>query len=655
MDVSMPGKVRSLIMTGLLRAIEALFLLLLVSLSGAISVAAQGAGRSVAWQRFDVDLAVQRDGSVKVSETQTIQFNGAYQQGYRLVPMDSTTGVTDVNVEELVDGRSIPYSRGAGQPNTFAASASNDGLAIDWWFPATANATRTFVVQYTVSGAVRIYDAGDQLQWRAIYADRDGAVGASTVTVHLPADAPPTSVQSAWYRYPASGSVGALRPVGQGSQIDGRSVQFTLGPLAPQQGAEIRVQFPHGLVSAAPPAWQADADRADWLVQTVAPIGDFVALLLTLGILGGGGAVLLLLWFSSGRDPGIGSVPPRLQEPPSSLPAPLAGTLVDEIASERETVAALVDLADRGIVQLKDERNPQLVDSQSDVRVTLAASLDDPRLRSYERVLLEALFGPRPSVPAEALLSNVKPQFQAAIPLIAARLYESVTQEGLFPRNPESTRRRWRAVGVIVLVAGIILAVAAGALLAGAMHIPWLPGLALAIVGGGLTWLAGGMPRRTPRGALEAAKWRAFGAYLGEAARAAPPGPALPLTYLPYAVAFGVDQSFVRHLESVGTPPPRWFDQGGWFRGPGGVVILPGGWYGGSATSRGPGGLPRGAPGGGAIGAPSMPNPQGWSDVLAGLLNAASEAMAHGGGSGGWSGGGFGGGGGGGGGSGGFR
>ena len=50
-----------------------------------------------------------------------------------------------------------------------------------------------------------------------------------------------------------------------------------------------------------------------------------------------------------------------------------------------------------------------------------------------------------------------------------------------------------------------------------------------------------------------------------------------------------------------------------------------------------------------------MPTPEGWSGALAEMLNAASEAMAHGGGSGRWSGGGFGGGGGGGGGRGGFN
>ena len=131
----------------------------------------------------------------------------------------------------------------------------------------------------------------------------------------------------------------------------------------------------------------------------------------------------------------------------------------------------------------------------------------------------------------------------------------------------------------------------------------------------------------------------------------------MPAHFLSYAVAFGVDGAYVRHLESVGTPPPDWYNRGHWPPGPGGVVIVPGGWYGGA--SRGDGRTygqqqPQGT-GGGGVAAPPAPTPQGWSDALAGLLNAASQAMAHGGGSGGWSGGGFGGGGGGGGGSGGFR
>src|SRR5205814_6293175 len=130
-------------------------------------------------------------------------------------------------------------------------------------------------------------------------------------------------------------------------------------------------------------------------------------------------------------------------------------------------------------VRLVDEHNPQLVGSGSDVRITLEAPLDDARLRSYERVLLAALFGPLATVPAEVLLSNAKQQFQSSIPIMAARLSESVTTEGLFAQNPQTTCRRWQAIGVVVVVGGVALSVAAGILLGAAMHIAWLPGIAL--------------------------------------------------------------------------------------------------------------------------------------------------------------------------------
>jgi uncharacterized membrane protein YgcG len=213
----------------------------------------------------------------------------------------------------------------------------------------------------------------------------------------------------------------------------------------------------------------------------------------------------------------------------------------------------------------------------------------------------------------------------------------------------------WWAVGSVMILAGVALAVGVMVALAGAVPLGWLPGTALLVLGVAVVLVASAMPRRTPRGALEAARWRAFRTHLKRVSQSDTPETALHARYLAYAVAFGVDQSFVRHMESVGTPAPRWYGQAP--RGPGGVVFLPGGWYGGPWMGPHGGHMDaRGAPSApGGVATAEAPNPQGWSDALAALLNAASEAMAHGGGSGGWSGGGFGGGGGGGGGSGGFR
>jgi hypothetical protein len=70
---------------------------------GAVPTTAQTTGPSVTWQNYDVDLAIQPDASIVVTETQTIAFSGTYQQGYRLVPLDRTTGVTDMTVAEIVN------------------------------------------------------------------------------------------------------------------------------------------------------------------------------------------------------------------------------------------------------------------------------------------------------------------------------------------------------------------------------------------------------------------------------------------------------------------------------------------------------------------------------------------------------------------------
>src|SRR5207302_1919927 len=82
-------------------------LLVIVLQVGAPTAAAQG--RNVAWNRYNVDLDVQPDGSVQVTETQTIHFQGTYQQGFRVIPADRVTGIDDVSVSEDTSGQTVAY------------------------------------------------------------------------------------------------------------------------------------------------------------------------------------------------------------------------------------------------------------------------------------------------------------------------------------------------------------------------------------------------------------------------------------------------------------------------------------------------------------------------------------------------------------------
>jgi uncharacterized membrane protein YgcG len=181
------------------------------------------------------------------------------------------------------------------------------------------------------------------------------------------------------------------------------------------------------------------------------------------------------------------------------------------------------------------------------------------------------------------------------------------------------------------------------------------------------------MPRKTAKGAEEAAKWLAFKRYLetiekhGDLAAVKDKFE----EFLPYAIAFGLERSLINKFKAVDTPAPTWW----------GPVYPYGYGYGYPHHAGIPGGQPAGSSGGGPPGplageggqAPTLTGMSegvgaslaSMSDGLGAMLNSASSTLTStppaqtssgrgGWGGGGFSGGGFSGGGGGGGGSRGF-
>ena len=624
-----------------------LALALLIAAVSAVPVVAQD-GAAFVWDRYDVEIVLQPDGSLTVAETQVLRLGGTLRKGFREIPLDRVEGISDLSVEEP----ERRYTRGSGQPYTFAATREDGNARIEWWFPPTRGGTKTFILRYRVDGGIRVYEGGDQVRWNAVYADRPAPVLASTVTLRFPRDVAPEQVRLAAY---------PERLDARTRLADARTALFEAGEIPAGQAFEIRAQFPHGLVAASPPSWQARADLADWFAEDARPVLNFFALLGSLAILVLGGLWLAGRWYARGRDPEVGAVPPRLSEPPSDLPAGVVGTLVDERADVQDVVASLVDLANRGILRIAEEQNPELQGSSLDYRLELLRP-DPTGLRAYEKTILATLFA---GDAREVRLSDLKHRFVASIPLFQDQLHAEVVRAGLFHGDPDQARRRYRAIGNGLLFVGFGGGLVALFVLGAYVELAWLPFIALALLGGFARWQSAHMPQRTRRGALEAARWRAFARFLREQDDAVHLEAERPHfeTWLPYAVALGVDQTWVRNLASVGTPRPRWYQPVGYTGGDGigggPVVIVPSPWGwggtvgGGNYPGRrgGTGGAARQADPGGWGDAGEGGGLQGTSDSLADLLNRTSEILSRGGG-GGWSGGGFGGGGGGGGGGG---
>jgi len=637
------------------------------------------AAKSVQWSRFDVTITLQPDGSYHVVERQQIAFQGGpFTGGFRNIPLARIEDIRNVQVSEENGGTIRAYQDESGgayteAPGTYTWDNTSTQTEIKWGFSPTQSATRTFLVAYDVIGALRVYPTAtppnEQIWWTAVGSGiTDVApVQESTVEIHLPAAVDPTKV--------------VMSPSGAQHSANGEVWTWTRSGLGSGDTFEVRLQFPP-IVNAAPPAWQAadDAQRQQQEAQkNRGALLDVVFLGIGLLFAAGGAIALYGLWYSRGRDPHTGPIADFLPHPPDDLAPGAAGALLDERADQQDVVATLVDLGRRGVVKI-DEANS---DGSRDFTLTLLTP--DAPLRPFERELLQVLFGSKLEKGKQQQMSGVQPLFQSAQGEIEEALYQELVDRKYFLRSPQATRTHWRVAGIALLVIVAIVGITAGVAASSIAPLVWFPIVVAGVLAVALILLSGVMPRKTPTGAEAAAKWRAFRKYLASIEKYENLNEAKSIfdKYLPYAVAFGLEHSWVRKFATVHTPTPAWYGGNGDVFAPGGPMLGrryggyggygPFGGYGPIIIPGGPlGGGNRGnqGGGGGGVNMPNVPNVQEVSDAagrtlqhssdsLFDMLNSAAKAFSNwsggggGGGGGGWGGGGFSGGGGGGGSSGG--
>ncbi|MCC7355204.1 MAG: DUF2207 domain-containing protein, partial [Anaerolineae bacterium] len=397
-----------------MKSFRFLCLVLVAILSLIFSGAAHAQSKSLDWDRFDFDITVQPNGDLRVVETQKIVFtSGSFTFGTRGIETDRLSDITDVEVRE---GDRAYRRSDSEDPYTFQVYQDGSERKIRWFFPPTKDATRTYTLGYTVKGALRYYDSGDQIWWVPIVATRSFPVNASKVVVHLPEG---VKVQN----YDAYGAPADVQ------QVDERTVWFTSKDRIPAgQEMEIRVEFTPGVVAGAPAPWQTKVDEEQAAREqqeiyntTRRPVMDLMTLALSLFFLIGGLTGLYVLWYVRGRDKPVGLVADYLAEPPAGLPAGVAGTLLDEQADMEDIVATIVDLGRRGVLSMQEVEEPGLLGIGSKKDFIYRLEGDTGTLRPYEKLLVERLFG---ASGKERRLSDLKEKFYTAIPKIKSELYD---------------------------------------------------------------------------------------------------------------------------------------------------------------------------------------------------------------------------------------
>jgi uncharacterized membrane protein YgcG len=598
--------------------------------------AAHAQEKSLYWQRYDVNITVLENSDMLVEETQEIAFtSGTFRFGFRAIPLDRVEDITDVQVSEIINGVEQPYTPGSSGAYGFVTSTNQGDLELTWYFPPTQDSTHTYIVRYRVIGGLRFYEGGDQVWWKAIAPDHNFPIRASKVTVTLPTNFAQNQLVVASYGASANSSYNER---GQ--------VVFEAHNIPADEELEVRVEFPPDVVQGSPSSWQAAIDRK----ETWGPVFSVIFGGLGLVLLAGGPLAVYLLWYTRGRDRPVGLVAEYITEPPSDLPAGLVGTLVDEKADVKDIVASIIDLARQGVLRMEEETKEGFLGIGSGRDFIFHLEDASQATRPHEKTLVNHIFGKR----EERRMSDLRQKFYTAIPELRDQLYQEVVSEGFFPRDPQKTRRVWSGLGCAGLVISGVIAFFLLAILGSYSGWVACPGASLAAAMACLMIIGRHMPRKTPHGAEEAAKWLAFKRYLQTIEKHGDLEAVKDKfeEFLPYAVAFGLERRLINKFTAIDAPAPRWW----------GPVFLPGYGYGyggrASGQSMGETGGPPGPLAGEGGKTPSLSDMSkgvgtSLSSMSAGLgamLNSAGGVLtstppSSSSGGGGWSGGGFSGGG----------
>lgn len=133
-------------------------ILLIVLVCSLLAPSIALAAKSYSADRFDVDVAVQDDGSLLVSETVVFRFvGGSFDTVFRELVSDETDGIIDIVA--TMDGKSLPLGKGPGQVEI----EQGNPITINWHMAPTSDATHTFGLSYRMLGVVRKHGDADVL------------------------------------------------------------------------------------------------------------------------------------------------------------------------------------------------------------------------------------------------------------------------------------------------------------------------------------------------------------------------------------------------------------------------------------------------------------------------------------------------------------
>src|SRR5271157_6058383 len=288
---------------------------------------------------FHSDITLQDDSSLQVTETITVvAAGGLIRHGiFREFP---TRYSSPYNNRYVVGFQMLSATRDSRE-ETFRVENYSNGVRIYLGDPnlTVPPGRHVYTLTYTTNRQLGFFSDHDELFWNVTGLGWNFRIDHASATVHLLSAIPADQVTLAGFTGPKGSRESELT-----SSRDADAFQFVAArPLASNEGLSILLMWPKGYVT--PPTF---SQKLEYFFRDN---GD--ALLLATGLL-----VLLLYyliaWAEVGRDPRPGVIMP-LYEPPATLSPASMRYLVRMGFDNKTFAAAILDMAARGYLKIKEE------------------------------------------------------------------------------------------------------------------------------------------------------------------------------------------------------------------------------------------------------------------------------------------------------------
>jgi len=504
---------------------------------------------------FHSEIRILGGGMVSIVETIDVDFGSLQKHGiFRDLPFVYTLPeggkrYTEVTTENITaNGASVPYEQ----------FKSGDFIRLKIGDPdRTVSGEQSYQIQYTVAGVLNAFADHDELFWNVTGNGWPVPIQKASATVVLPDEA---IIQITCF----AGAFGSKENC-TSDQTSKKEASFSSSRLGVGEGLTTVVGFEKGLVpviTVPPPRSIFD--------ELFTPANFAVFALVTFFGVGIG----FWLWLSRGRDywlrkrfiddpqakhevRPVGAHETIVVEysPPENLRPAQVGTLMDERADTLDVTATIVDLAQRGFLQIAEEPK-EWVFGSSDYTFTKQKT-DGSSLLPYEKELLDRLFDDGETVK----ISKLKTKFYEDLKVVKNKLYDQMITDRFFYENPESVRKKYLlfGIGIDAVGAGLIwlgLAFTIAVLVA--------VGTAIIISGAALILFSQAMPRKTAQGREMYRRTKGLELFISTAEKHRQrffEKKNLFNEVLPYAIVFSQTEKFAKAFKDMGIEPsqPSWY------------------------------------------------------------------------------------------------